>query len=39
MRHAYLIDADGTIERVYEVEDPAGFAGLVLADLGGAEEE
>ena len=33
-RVAYLIDPSGAIARSYEVTDVAGFAGLVIADLG-----
>jgi len=32
-RISYLIDADGTIIKAYEVSDPAGHAAEVLADL------
>lgn len=33
MRISYLIDPDGVITNHYEVSDPAGHAGVVLADL------
>jgi thioredoxin-dependent peroxiredoxin len=33
MRHAYLIDPDGVIRRVYDVTDVGGHAAAVLADL------
>ncbi len=32
-RVSYLIDADGAIRKSYDVSDPAGHAGEVLADL------
>lgn len=32
-RISYLIDPDGVVRRAYEVTDPAGHAGEVLADL------
>lgn len=32
-RVSYLIDAHGTIQKSYDVSDPAGHAGEVLADL------
>jgi len=34
MRIAYLIDPDGIVRRSYSVSDVAGFADLVLEDLG-----
>lgn len=36
-RHSYLIDPAGTIEKAYEVADPAGHAEEVLADLAAAQ--
>jgi peroxiredoxin Q/BCP len=35
-RLSFLIDPEGTIVRVYEVNDPAGHATEVLADLAAA---
>lgn len=32
-RISYLIDPEGSIVKAYEVEDPAGHADMVLADL------
>mgnify|MGYP003871424893 CR=1 FL=1 len=32
-RISYLIDPDGVVAKVYEVDDPAGHASEVLADL------
>lgn len=32
-RISYLVDPSGTIRRGYEVDDPAGHAAVVLADL------
>ena len=32
-RISYLIDPEGTIQKAYAVNDPAGHAGEVLADL------
>lgn len=32
-RISYLIDPEGTIQKAYEVSDPAGHAAAVLADL------
>ncbi len=37
LRVSYLIDPGGTIVKSYEVTDPAGHAGDVLADLEAAE--
>ena len=36
-RVSYLIDPDGMIVHAYDVTDPAGHAGDVLADLEAAE--
>ncbi len=36
-RISYLIDPDGTIERSYEVSDPAGHGAAVLVDLEAAQ--
>ena len=33
LRIAYLIDADGVIQRSYQVTDTGGFADQVLSDL------
>lgn len=33
LRVAYLIDPEGIIRRSYEVNDTAGFAGVVIDDL------
>jgi peroxiredoxin len=32
-RISYLIDPQGTVRKTYEVDDPAGHAEVVLADL------
>jgi peroxiredoxin len=37
MRHAYLIDPNGVIQRSYDVKDVAAHAGEVLADLESAQ--
>ncbi|GAC1598163.1 MAG: hypothetical protein NVS3B21_23440 [Acidimicrobiales bacterium] len=34
LRVAYLIDPAGMIRKAYEVTDTAGFAGVVIEDLG-----
>ena len=36
-RISYLIDPDGMIVKAYEVTDPQGHGGVVIADLAAAQ--